>query len=155
MIWILYCGGIWPLLYGKEEIFFWWDILPRTYALSLISKCFRSHLGISTTALRWSKVFKAQPVSNWQGHYYLVVSHLLIELQESLSPLWAFTTFTDSDMFNLLCELCMTRNILLAAQGTACAVNCGACLLHTVLISATDTPRNLCRLKKKKKKEKY
>lgn len=44
----------------------------------------------------------------------------------------------------------MTRNILLTAQGTACAVNCGACLLHVVLISATDTPRNLYRIKKKK-----
>jgi len=46
-------------------------------------------------------------------------------------------------MFNLLCELYMTRHILLTAQGTAHAVNCGACLLHVPLISATDTPRNV------------
>lgn len=51
-------------------------------------------------------------------------------------------------MFNLLCELCMTRNILLTAQGTAYAVNCGACLPHVALISATDTPRTLCGIAK-------
>lgn len=59
--------------------------------------------------------------------------------------------FTDSGIFNLLCELHVTRSTLLTAQGTACAVNCGACLMHVALISATDTFKSPYRITKEKK----
>lgn len=59
--------------------------------------------------------------------------------------------FTDSDVFNLLCALCMTRSTLLTTQGTFCAVNCVACLLRVALISDTDTYKNPRRIRKMKK----
>lgn len=82
------------------------------------------------------------------SHYYLPDFQLLLELQAILSPFWAFTASTDPDMFSLLCELLMTRNILLTAQGVAFAVNCGARLLHVVISLAMDTPRSPGRTKK-------
>lgn len=114
--------------------------LARAYALSVTSKCFKSCCGILTTALRWSKFFKAHAVSDW---WAIITLPFPICWSISKSPFLVSFHNTHYDMFNLLCELSVTRNILLTVQGTARAVNWGACLLHVALISASDTPRNL------------